>query len=149
MIGERRWNTNYSINSGLVGGKKEYKKSVNILKDLICSNIFQILPIWLMILLQMVSKYYFDIKDYTENLLVFTIVACITNLADSYGEDNKEKFISSAILCCAIFLYTLILLSKFTELDLKFIIIFVFAIIFAVCVIMIGYLQEKRKEEKK
>lgn len=65
-------------------------KDMAIWKNLFISNIFQLLAIWVMLLLQFVSEHTFSIDDYIGNLLVFDIVACATNLSDTFGEENSK-----------------------------------------------------------
>lgn len=77
------------------------------LLDQIFIDVFQLLPIWVMLLISYVSKYSFNIRDYIGNLLVYVTVSCAVVLSDLV---KKSKFKANGILQkIAIFLDILIL----------------------------------------
>lgn len=123
-------------------------------KNLFFSNIFQILPIWVMLLIQLVSAYNFIHKEYISNLLVFVIIASATNLSNLFSEDNFKLniittlfaiFISIFIICFASIMYCLILLNNKMMLELKIDILMGFSILFTLIVVYISIWLVVRK----
>ena len=126
----------------------------NIWKNLFFSNIFQLLPIWVMLLIRFVTGYYFINKEYISNLLVFVIIACATNLSNLFNRNNSRLneistmlaiFVSVFIICFASILYCLILLDKKMILTLKEDILMCFSILFTLIVVFISIWQVVRK----
>lgn len=126
-----------------------------IWKNLFISNFCQLLAIWIMLLLQIVSEYSFSIEDYMSNLLAFDIVACATNLSDAYGKDDskvKEMLpfgtvgVLIIVICFASILYCLSLTYDWeTNLQIKKDVIMAFSILFTLIVILISILQAVRR----
>ena len=83
----------------------------DLLKSLFFSNIFQLLPIWVMLLIQWITEIMFDIDNYISNLLVFVVIACVTNISDLLEEDNMERN-KVSILCMLFFLFGILCIAS-------------------------------------
>lgn len=127
---------------------------IDILRNLFFSNIFQLLPIWVMLLIQFVTEYFFGIEEYIGNLLIFAIVACATNLSDLFrksGSKMKELstifaiFILIFVLCFSSILYCLLLLYNLADLRIKIPLLMYFALLFTLIVVLINIWQAARK----
>lgn len=103
-------------------------RNPELLKSLFFSNIFQLLPIWVMLLVQWITEFMFEIDNYICNLLVFVVIACVSNICDLLEEDNIKRskesilwmlFISFGILCIASIFYSLILLKEIVALKIR------------------------------
>ena len=131
--------------------------NAEVWKNLCFSNIFQLIPIWVMSFIQMVSVYKFEIRDYTNNLLVFVIVSCAANLSDIFGGKNlkMEKtatifviFVLISVLCFTSTFYCLMLLCSVSSgLLIKENIMLSISLIFTLVVILISVLKTAGKEK--
>lgn len=120
----------------------------SIWKNLLISNAFQLLAIWIMLLLQFVTEHKFSSNEYIGNLLVFDIAACATNIADIFGDDNPESKKMSTfftisvfilIICLASVLYCLSLIYGWKmQLQIKEDKVMFLSIIFTLLVILMG-----------
>lgn len=124
-----------------------------MLKNICFSNFFQLLPVWVMLLIQLVSEYSFQIEEYISNLLVFTVVACAANLSDLFGTNNlKEKvmpvtlFILVLIMCFASIMYCLLLLYDQIHLKIKMETSLFFSVVFTLGVVLLNIWQTARKD---
>ncbi len=124
--------------------------------NLFFSNVFQLLPIWIMVLIQLVSKYRFDIQNYISNLLVFVIVSCVTVLCDLFGKTSFKMdelsttviiFVLISLSCVASVLYCLVLLYDVTELVIKEHTILYCSFIFTFITILMSLWKAARKEK--
>lgn len=124
--------------------------------NLFFSIAFQLLPIWVMILIRIVSDYSFNIREFTSNLMIFVIVACATNLSEllRINDEFKNKlsticmiFCSTLILCISSILYCLLIVQGFAELRIKDDILLAISVVFTLFVVLIGYWMISRKEK--
>lgn len=133
-------------------------RTQNIWKNILFTNISQLLPVWIMLLIKKVSMYYFNISDYICNMLVFVMIACVTNISDLLGKRCKNSdislifaiFIHALTLCFSSTLYCLVLLSTLKNLDIKIknSVIMNFSIFFILVEALISIWQVSRKELK-
>lgn len=127
---------------------------IGILRNLFFSNIFQLLPIWVMLLIQFVTEYFFGIEEYIGNLLIFVIVACATNLSDLFRKGSSKMkemsttfaiFILIFILCFASILYCLLLLYNLADLRIRIPLLMYSTILFTLIAVLINIWQAARK----
>lgn len=117
--------------------------------------IIQLLPVWFMVLLQVVTNVKFEIEDYTSNLLVFTFISSVTNIAELSGKDYVGvlayaiKYVLSIILCFSLFFYTLILFKKTPDMEIKDTLILYVAVCMCIIVFVAIFCQEIRKVNEK
>lgn len=131
------------------------------LKNLIISNVCQLIVIWIMMLLQFVAACNFSAEEYISNLLSFDVVACATNLAGAYGKGKrKEKgntkrrrvlsYNLAGILIIGIsftsVLYSLLLInSSGADIPIRIDVIWALTIIITLIVILISLWQAVRR----
>lgn len=117
--------------------------------------VIQLLPVWFMILLQAITNIKFEMEDYTSNLLVFTIMTSVTNIAGLGGKESLDiladviKYTLSIILCFSLFFYVLILFKKSPGLEIKDMPILFVAIGLCIIVFVAMFYQEIRKVNEK
>lgn len=117
--------------------------------------IIQLLPVWFMILLEVVTNIKFKMEDYTSNLLVFTIMSSVTNIAGLSGKECLDvladaiKYILSIILCFSLFFYVLVLFKESPGLEIKDMPILFVAIGLCIVVFVAMFYQEIRKVNEK
>lgn len=113
-------------------------------------NILQLLPVWIMLLIHIVSKYQFPFREIVSNLIVYVVVTCGTNLYDLFRKsidtiNNIPKiistFLSIIILCFASILYCLLLLCNVTDIKIEEYIIFLIALILVPTILFISIWQ--------
>lgn len=133
----------------------KYFTNEKMWKNLFFSNIFQLLPVWVMLLIQFVSEYSFPSKEYIGNLLVFVVIACATNLSNLFGKNNFktkeisitfEIFVLVFVLCFASILYCLLLLYDQTHLKIKMNILLYCSLFFTLIAVLINVWQTVRKD---
>ncbi|NBI89787.1 hypothetical protein D3Z45_04150 [Lachnospiraceae bacterium] len=135
--------------------KKEEKKLVKVIMKNTFNLVIQLLPVWFMMLLGAVSDIKFEMREYTSNLLIFTVMWSVTNIVDLYGKECLDiladiiKYMLSVILCFSLFFYVLILISNYPVLGIKNIPILCFAIGLCIIVFIAMFCQEIRKVNEK
>lgn len=135
------------------------QRSINnmeLVKNLFYSNIWQLMPIWIMLLIQAVTEYRFKTEEYISNLLIFIVISCATILSDFFDEKRpieKEMpvmiaaFILIAILSLASVLYCLFLLQEFNNIFIRKYLIFCLILIWILIVVVINLWQVARKDK--
>lgn len=132
-------------------------RNPELIKSLFFSNIFQLLPIWVMLIIQWITEFVFKINNYISNFLVFVVIACVTNICDLLEEDNIKRskvsilcmlFLWFGILCIASILYSLILLEEVVELKIKMDYLMGCALTFALIVCFISLYQKVSEKGK-
>lgn len=130
-------------------------KNAAFWKTIVFSNIFQLLPIWIMFIIQLVSEYTFNIREYICNFLTFVIIACTVNLADFLQKtETKSNKISRIfvisllmlVLCFALTIYCLQLLCDFIKFKISETKICAFAVIFLIIIILINIWKEVKNQ---
>lgn len=121
------------------------------------SNLFQLLPVGVMLFIQFVSECKFGTIDVFANIIAFGIIACISNLSEMLEKDTVhekgilELFMAGIlifILCFSLILYCLMLLYDQKHLNIDLYIIIVITLIFVGCTILVSMWQVARKSEK-
>ena len=130
--------------------------NVGFLRAILFSNILQLLPVWVMYIIQLVSKYRFGIEEYVSNFLVFIIISCGVNLADLFTRKTLKInemsilfviFLQIFIMCTALILYCLLLLSSLTSLSIITLRYCIFSFIFFIIVVFINLWKEISNED--
>lgn len=64
--------------------------NIEFIKIIFFSIGFQILPVFVMFLIQLISNHKFSISEYIENFLVFVIVSCAANISELFTEKTLK-----------------------------------------------------------
>lgn len=119
------------------------------------SNIFQLMPIWIMLLIQYVSEYNFKLEAYISNLLAFSLLTSGINISDFLEENDSALnrifticaiFVLVGVLCFSSILYCLVLLYDLANLKISANLLLQFSIYFIFIVLVIGSWQVARRE---
>lgn len=112
--------------------------NIEFIKIIFFSIGFQILPVFVMFLIQLISNHKFSISEYIENFLVFVIVSCAANISELFTEKNLKInepstivsiFILISVLCLSSVMYCLELIDSVTQSDKYCAVSFIFFII--------------------
>lgn len=135
--------------------RKDENDNMKVVLKNTFSLFIQLLPVGFMVLLQAVTNIKFKMEDYTSNLLVYTIMTSVTNIAGLSGKECLDvfadfiKYLLSIILCFSLFFYVLVLIKKSPGLVIKDMPILFVAIGLCIIVFVAMFYQEIRKVNEK
>lgn len=140
-----------------MGNKNQQRDSIHINIDCHLRGLFyilfQLIPIWIMGLLHVVSGRQVEFNEFISTLLVFNIATCATIIPD-IGRNQQKLYLTSLvfllllILCFSSVLYCLLLVDE--SLNQRFLMFasIAFTIIVACANLVLQYLGEQSKREE-